>query len=124
MFKQWWVTVGLVVAILLIGVKIVQLSLAQHAPPPPALSFSCAVAVDYQIGELCVRGPFGASVSVEVHYCDGSHIQSPQIRSQVDGEYRWVWIVRTACRGKASATALALWPDHRQSEAIALFDVV
>ncbi len=115
---------GLVIVIVVLGMKIVQLSVVRHAPPPLSLWFSCAVAVDHLVGELCVRGPSGASVSIEVTYCDGSQIKSSAIRTQIEREYRWVWRVQTTCRGQARATALALWPDNKQSEAMAFFEVV
>lgn len=124
MFKQWWVTAGLLIVIAIVGVKIVQLSVVRQAPPPPVISFTCAVAVDHQVGELCVDGLPGASVSIEVWYCDGSRISSPLLRSQTAGEYRWIWHVQTACRGQARATATATWPDNRRSEALATFEVV
>jgi hypothetical protein len=123
MFRQRWMTVGLLIAIVFIGIKTIQLSVLRRTPPPPSVWFTCAVAVNQQAGELCVRGSAGASVSIKVMYCDGSQITSPQIRSQTEGEYRWVWHVQTACRGQARAKATALWPDNRQSEAIALFNV-
>jgi hypothetical protein len=124
MFKQWRITVVLVIAIVVLGVKIVQFSVMHSASPSPSLWFSCAVAVQHQAGELCVRGPSGASVSIEVTYCDGSQVKSPVLRTQIEREYRWIWQVGTSCRGQAKAIARALWSDKRQSEAVAFFEVV
>jgi hypothetical protein len=120
-FKHWMVTIGLLLAILLIGSKIVQRALPPAAAPP--VSFTCAVAVNHQVGEVCVKGASGAVVTVEIDYCDGSRVRSPAIRTQIEGEYRWVWQVNTSCSGQARALAHARWPWNTWSEAIATFDV-
>jgi len=114
-------TIILLLAIVLGGIKIVQVYLPK--PPPPVIAFTCAVAVHSLMGELCVKGPSGASVTIEVSYCDGTQVESPPIRDQIAGEYRWTWHVEPSCQGLARATAIANWPNHERSEAIATFDI-
>jgi len=114
-------TIILVLAIGLLGIKILQVSLPKS--PPPTIAFTCAVAVHSLTGELCVKGPSGASVNIEVRYCDGRQINSPHLHDQVNGEYRWIWNVNTSCRGPASAKATAYWSGNRSAEALATFDV-
>jgi hypothetical protein len=116
-------TIILLLGIVLLGIKITQYYLPK--PPSPAIAFTCAVAAHSQAGELCVKGASGASVSIAVHYCDGTQVNSPQLRDQEDGEYRWIWRVATSCRGPGSAwaKAIAVWPGNKQAEAIATFDV-
>jgi hypothetical protein len=120
-FKQWTLTIGLLLAIVLIGIRMVQRALPQ--PVAPSISFTCAVAVNHQVGEVCIKGASGAAVIIEIDYCDGSQISSPAIRDQVDGEYRWIWQVETSCEGQIRATATASWPGGEQAEGIATFEV-
>lgn len=115
------ITGMLLLAILLGGIKIAQVYLPK--PAPPRIAFTCAVAVHSLSGELCVSGPPGASVTIEVAYCDGTQVESPPIRDQVDSEYRWIWHVEVSCQGPARATAIATWPNHEQAEAIATFAI-
>ncbi len=121
MFKQWALTIVLLLAIVIIGTRIVQRALPQ--PVAPSISFTCAVAVNHQVGEVCIKGASGAVVTIEIQYCDGSLVSSPTIRDQVDGEYRWIWHVETSCRGQVRATATASWPGGEQAEGIATFEV-
>lgn len=122
MYKKWALTVGLLLAIVFIGTRIVQRALPQSVAP--SISFTCAVAVNHQAGEVCVKGASGAMVSIEIQYCDGSQVSSPTIRDQVEGEYRWIWHVETSCRGQVKAMATARWPGDEWTEAIATFEVV
>lgn len=116
-------TVILLLAIVLGGIKIVQWYLPK--PPQPIIAFTCAVAVHSLSGELCVTGPPGATVTIDVSYCDGTQVGSPPIRDQIADEYRWIWHVQTSCwgRGSAWAKAIAIWPGNVQAEAIATFDI-
>ncbi|MGB8343580.1 MAG: hypothetical protein WCD86_01790 [Ktedonobacteraceae bacterium] len=116
-------TLLLLLAIVLGGVKIVQMDLPK--PAPPRIAFTCAVAVHALTGELCVEGPSGASVRITVHYCDGTQVSSQHLQDQGGGEYRWIWHVQTSCwgRGTAWAKAIATWPGNVQAEAIATFDI-
>jgi len=116
-------TITLLLTIVLLGIKIGQLYLPKPLQPP--IAFTCAVAVHAQVGELCIKGSPGATVSIVVHYCDGGQVHSPRLRNQEDGEYRWIWHVETSCRGPESAwaKAIAIWPGNMQAEASATFEV-
>jgi hypothetical protein len=36
------------------------------------ISFICAIAVNHQVGEVCIKGAFRVTVDVEVQYCVGT----------------------------------------------------
>lgn len=116
------ITIILLIAIVLFGIKIVQ----QYLPKPlaPKIEFTCAVAVHALEGELCINGPSGATVTIDVYYCDGTQVSSPPLHEQETGDYRWVWHVEASCRGPAQATAIAIWPGNERAEAIATFPIV
>ncbi len=121
MTRQRVITIGLLMAMALIGIRMGQRALPQL--PAPAISFTCAVALNHALGEVCVRGQSGAHVSITITYCDGNQVQSPVLQHQTVGEYRWLWHVSTRCEGTAKALASAFWPDHTQSKARAVFSV-
>jgi hypothetical protein len=114
-------TAILLLAVVLFGIKLVQWNGSK--PQQPVIEFTCAVAVHSLSGELCVTGPPGATVTIDVYYCDGTQVESPPIRDQGNGDYRWIWHLAVSCQGPAHATAIATWPGNVRAEAIATFDV-
>lgn len=72
--REQLTTIILLLAMVLFGIKIAQFYLPK--PPSPTIVFTCAVAVHSRAGELCIKGSPGASVSVTIHYCDGTQMNS------------------------------------------------
>lgn len=125
--KHRLVTLALLIAIMLLSIKLLQQFRAIHAPARH-LAFTCAVAVQDSLGQVCIAGDPGAQVRITIIYCTRESVQSPVMTSQVPGtnEYRWTWQVQqpTSCAGKpANAQASAKWADGSQASAEAVFSV-
>lgn len=87
---------------------------APTATPQPAaltLVFTCANAVDYSHGEVCVRTRPGASLTIRVVYCTGYPAVSRSLKgtqyADASGSHVWTWKPETKCRGRATATVTA-----------------
>ncbi|MGH2496558.1 MAG: hypothetical protein ACRDIV_17810 [Ktedonobacteraceae bacterium] len=127
MKQQRLITLALLLAILLISIRVAQQFRALHAPTRQ-VAFTCAVAVQDKVGQVCIEGEPGAQFRITITYCNQQSVRSPVITDQEPGtnEYRWVWQVQqpTNCAGKsASAQASAIWADGSQASAEAVFSV-
>jgi hypothetical protein len=87
---------------------------APTATPQPAaltLVFTCADAVDYSHGEVCVRTRPGAALTIRVVYCTGYPAVSRSLKgaqyADAGGAHVWTWKPETKCRGQATATVTA-----------------
>jgi hypothetical protein len=125
--QQRLITFALLVAILLISIRLVQQFRVLHTPTRH-ITFTCAVAVQDNIGQVCIEGNAGAQLHVTITYCNHESVRSQVITDQVPGtnEYRWIWPVHqpTSCTGKpASAQASAKWADGSQASAEAIFPI-
>lgn len=125
--KQRLITLALLVSILLVSIKLVLQFRTLHVPIRH-ITFTCAVAVESAVGQVCIRGDVGAQLHITITYCTDGDISSPAITEQEPGtsEYRWTWLVHqpTICAGKpASAQASASWIDGGQALAQATFYV-
>lgn len=119
--QQWNRTstyLALLIFMLTVGILTNAESAAQPrsvSVPPRLIRFTCAIAVNHQIGELCISAPGAAYTQISVDYCDGS-VGSPVLteRDSSTQEYRWIWNVQTSCIGPHAgvARAMAWWPDH------------
>lgn len=84
-------------------------------PPAPslAITFTCASAVDYSYGQVCVHTEQGAALTITVTYCSGYDATSDSLQGTVYansvGNYEWTWEPETKCRGAATATVNATW---------------
>jgi hypothetical protein len=75
------------------------------------IQFTCAQAVDYQSGEVCVHTQAGAALSIIVTYCSGYTAVSSSLQgiayADTSGNYTWTWTPETVCRGPATADVTA-----------------
>jgi hypothetical protein len=109
-------------AILVLAVSVIAFPRAGavHATPTTTfpLQFTCAKAVDYQFGKVCVHTNAGAALTIKVLYCSGFYAKSKSLQgtrtADASGNYTWRWIPQTSCRGPATATVTATW--HGQTK--------
>lgn len=77
------------------------------SPPRLTITFTCASAVDYSYGRVCVHTPAGAALTIVVRYCSGykavSHSLQGTVYANSGGNYEWDWKPETKCRGAATA---------------------
>lgn len=84
-------------------------SAAQAAPAATKLSirFTCAQAVNYHSGRICVHTQAHAGLTIKVTYCNGQIALSKGLigtwHADAKGNLMWGWTARTTCRGKATA---------------------
>jgi hypothetical protein len=88
-------------------------------PPPTAtpatlsISFTCAAAVDYSYGQVCVHTEPGAALQITVTYCSGYSATSKSLQgteyADGGGNYEWDWTPDTKCQGQATADVTAQW---------------
>ena len=87
---------------------IIRPSAAQAAPASARLSitFTCAQAVDYQFGRVCVHTQANAGLTITVTYCTGHSAVSKSLKgtqhADAKGNYIWNWTPQTRCRGEAT----------------------
>jgi hypothetical protein len=90
-------------------------------PPPPtlAITFTCAVAVDYSYGNVCVHTQPNAALTITVTYCSGYNATSGSLKGTVyansAGNYEWSWVPETKCRGAATAYLDGSWQGQSTS---------
>lgn len=88
---------------------------APPTPPPAqlAIAFTCASAVDYSTGRVCVHTDPGAALTITVTYCSGYTAKSASLQgtSYADGSgnHEWDWTPETKCKGTATADVTATW---------------
>lgn len=89
-----------------------------NTPVPPAapqltITFTCASAVDYSYGRVCVHTEPGAALQITVTYCSGYTAKSKSLQgveyANVGGDYEWDWTPDTVCQGPATADVTANW---------------
>jgi hypothetical protein len=91
-------------------------------PPTPQLflSFTCAQAVDYSYGRVCVHTQPGAALTITVTYCTGYNAVSHSLQgteyADSSGNYEWDWTPETKCRGSATAYVQASWNGQSASQ--------
>ena len=91
-------------------------------PPKPQLflSFTCAQAVDYSYGRVCVHSQPGAALTITVTYCTGYNAVSKSLQgtqyANSSGNYEWDWTPQTKCRGSATAYVQASWNGQSTSQ--------
>ena len=94
---------------------------AKPTQPPPSLviAFTCAVAVDYSYGNVCVHTLSGAALTITVTYCSGYDATSSSLKgtehANSAGNYEWSWVPETKCRGAATASVTAAWSGQNTS---------
>ena len=88
-------------------------------PPTLTLTFTCASAVDYSSGQVCVHTEPGAALTITVRYCSGYKATSDSLQGTVyansAGNYEWTWEPETECRGAATAYVTASWNGQSAS---------
>ena len=106
----------------LAGVLAVALFVGGMMPPTHAatkvtavftFAFTCANAVDYSYGQVCVHTNAGTALSITIHYCSGYNATSKSLKgthyANNAGNASWWWKPQTKCRGSATATVKAVW---------------
>ncbi len=80
---------------------------AYAAAPKLSIQFTCAQAVDYKQGQVCVHTQAQASLTIRVKYCSGYYAVSNSLKgtqyANAQGNHVWAWTPRTKCRGTATA---------------------
>ncbi len=93
---------------------------AEAAPASLTLTFTCAQAVDYQSGKVCVHTQPGAALTIKVKYCSGYYATSKSLQgtkiANSSGNYTWHWVPETKCRGSATAYVTAKWNGQTVSK--------
>ncbi len=81
-----------------------------------SIQFTCANAVDYKSGDVCVHTQANAALTIKVKYCSGSYATSKSLRGTVhtktQGNYTWKWEPETKCRGTATAYVTETLSGH------------
>lgn len=95
---------------------------AQAAPAATKLSltFTCAQAVDYQSGRVCVHTQANAALTIKVTYCTGRSAVSNSLKgtqhANSGGNHTWTWTPETKCRGQATALVTEHFKGHSLSK--------
>jgi hypothetical protein len=77
-----------------------------------AIRITCADAVDFHGGEVCVQTHPGAQLTITVTYCSGKMAKSASLgpaTADANGSHRWTWVPDTTCKGTATASVSADW---------------
>lgn len=76
-------------------------------PPPPAtlsITFTCASAVDYSYGQVCIHTEPGAALEITVTYCTGYPATSESLKgteyANGSGNFTWSWTQTQNVMGK------------------------
>jgi len=83
-------------------------SATQAAPATVKLSiqFTCAHAVDFHLGQVCIHTRANAKLTIKVTYCNGHSAVSKSLKgtqhADAKGNYIWNWTPQTRCRGEAT----------------------
>jgi len=89
--------------------------------PHLTITFTCAQAVDYSSGSVCVHTLSGAALTIKVKYCSGYYATSASLQGTVSadgaGNYMWSWTPDTKCKGTATAYVTANWNGQSASNA-------
>jgi hypothetical protein len=76
------------------------------------VTITCAQAVDYSYGKVCVQTHPGASLGITVTYCSGRAAKSASLgpaTADSNGNHTWTWTPQTTCKGAATALVSAAW---------------
>jgi hypothetical protein len=79
-------------------------------PVPLPLAITCAEAVDYNYGKVCVHTSPGAHLNITVTYCSGRDAKSSSLgpaTADGNGDHEWDWVPQTTCKGPATASVTA-----------------
>lgn len=86
---------------------LVQPNYAHAAPAKLSVQFTCANAVDYKQGNVCVHTQVKATLTIRIKYCSGYYAVSKSLKgtqyADTRGNHRWTWTPQTKCRGAATA---------------------
>ena len=104
-----WIILALAVFLLFVGFMsafvVAQPSYA--AAPHLSIQFTCAQAVDYQSGQVCVHTQAKAALTIRVKYCSGAYATSSSLKGTQNadsrGNHTWNWTPQTKCKGIATA---------------------
>ncbi len=107
------IAVTLALALILGGVALQPAQAATQRLPAFTFAFTCASAVDYASGRVCVHTRAGTVLTLTVRYCSGYLAVSKSLKGTLHangaGNASWWWHPMTKCRGRAIATVRAIW---------------
>jgi hypothetical protein len=117
--KTLWVL--LILIALAFGVLVVEHpGPTQAVGPKLTLQFTCAQAIDYQSGRICVHTQAGAALTITITYCSGYRAVSSSLQgiayADARGNYTWSWTPETVCWGPALARVTASVSGQRTSK--------
>jgi len=109
-FKRFMLTFALLFVLAGIAVStfvFAQPSRTQAAAPVLSIQFTCAQAVDYRSGSVCVHTQAKAALTIKIRYCSGAYATSSSLKgtqyADTKGNHLWSWVPQTKCRGVATA---------------------
>ncbi|GAC1426006.1 MAG: hypothetical protein PVS3B3_00090 [Ktedonobacteraceae bacterium] len=77
------------------------------AAPKLSIQFTCANAVDYKQGKVCVHTQAKAALTIRIKYCTGYYAVSKSLKgtqyADTRGNHTWTWTPQTKCKGPAIA---------------------
>ncbi len=96
-----------VVAIISSTFALAQTSYVHAAAPKLSIQFTCANAVDYKAGNVCVHTQAKAALTIRIKYCSGYYAVSRSLKgtqyADTRGNHNWTWTPQTKCKGPATA---------------------
>ncbi len=99
--------VMMVVAIISSTFVLTRTNYVHAAAPKLSIQFTCASAVDYKQGSVCVHTQAKAALTIRIKYCSGYYAVSKSLKGTQyaagNGNYTWTWVPETKCRGAATA---------------------
>jgi hypothetical protein len=110
--KRYLVALSLVLvlaATIISGYMLTTSPSAVYAKAPKlSIQFTCARAVDYKQGQICVHTQAKAALMIKVKYCSGSYATSRSLQgtqyANTKGNSSWSWVPQTKCRGTTTAS--------------------
>ncbi len=106
-----------VIAVAMAGSFVLVTAQATNAVAPRlSVVFTCAQAVDYRSGQVCVHTQPGAALTIRVRYCTGAYAVSRSLQgvqfSDRLGNHMWSWVPNTRCRGAATVFVSERYAGH------------
>lgn len=93
----------------------------QPSAPKLSVTFTCAQAVNFASGAVCVHTLPAAALTITVRYCSGNNASSGSLQgtshADAQGNFTWRWVPQARCRGEALATVTAKWYGQRVAKA-------
>ncbi len=108
-YKYYLVALFIVIVLVTVSSAFMftQTSKAQATAPKLSIQFTCANAVDYKQGSVCVHTQARAALTIQIEYCTNHYAVSKSLQgtqyADTRGNHTWTWTPQTKCRGVATA---------------------